>query len=222
MQRPCGVPTLRVMLAQPKIGTPVLAAAALFAAAALCVTPDAKGGLLTTGPASVCETQISHPFAPWGDNANYVLIPGGSFERGTTQWGLTGGAMTVGGNEPFYVRGAEDERSLVLPPGSSATTPSMCFATGDWHARFFAVNYGLRSSKLKVTVVVRSLLGTLSVLDGGTIANSGVWQPTPEVELLISNVTSLLGTKAVSFRFTPTGLGLWRIDDVYLDPFKST
>jgi hypothetical protein len=39
---------------------------------------------------------------------------------------------------------------------------------------------------------------------------------------LLSNVTSLLGTKAVSFRFAPTDVGLWRIDDVCLDPFKST
>ncbi|MGH2921807.1 MAG: hypothetical protein ACRDKU_07075 [Gaiellaceae bacterium] len=211
-----------MVLAQPKIGTAVFAAAAVIAAFALIATPDARGGLLSTGKASVCETQASQPFAPWGDRANYVLIPGGSFESGTTQWSLSGGATTFWGNEPYYVHGAQDGRSLVLPPGSSATTPSMCFAIGDWHARFFAVNNGVKSSRLKVTVQVRSLLGVLSILDGGTVANSGVWEPSPRIQLLLSNVTSLLGTKAVSFRFAPTGLGLWRIDDVYLDPFKST
>jgi hypothetical protein len=40
---------------------------------------------------------------------------------------------------------------------------------------------------------------------------------------LLSNVTSLLGTRAVAFRFTPTGRdAAYQIDDVYLDPWKST
>jgi hypothetical protein len=34
-------------------------------------------------------------------------------------------------------------------------------------------------------------------------------------------VTSLLGTRAVAFRFTPVGSGAaFQIDDVYLDPWK--
>jgi hypothetical protein len=40
---------------------------------------------------------------------------------------------------------------------------------------------------------------------------------------LLSNLTSILGTKAVAFRFTPVGTGAaYQIDDVYLDPWKST
>jgi hypothetical protein len=33
-------------------------------------------------------------------------------------------------------------------------------------------------------------------------------------------VTSLISTNSVSFRFVPAGSASWRIDDVYLDPFK--
>jgi hypothetical protein len=41
--------------------------------------------------------------------------------------------------------------------------------------------------------------------------------------LLLGNVTSLLGTKAVAFRFTPLGSGAaFQIDDVHLDPWKCT
>jgi hypothetical protein len=41
------------------------------------------------------------------------------------------------------------------------------------------------------------------------------------VELLLSNVTSLIGTKAVAFRFTAEGRGAaYQLDDVYLDPWK--
>ena len=72
-------------------------------------------------------------------------------------------------------------------------------------------------------VVVPSLLGLLTVLDGGTIYGSGAWAPSPRMELLLCNVTGLLGTRAVAFRFTPVGAGAaYQIDDAYLDPFKST
>jgi hypothetical protein len=72
-------------------------------------------------------------------------------------------------------------------------------------------------------VVVPSLLGALSVLDGGTVSAGSTWQPSPRLALLLSNVTSLLGTRAVAFRFTPVGTGAaFQLDDVYLDPWKCT
>jgi hypothetical protein len=73
---------------------------------------------------------------------------------------------------------------------------------------------------VKVDVVVKSLLGVLSVLDGGSMSPTGQWAPSPQVRLLLSNVTSLLGTRAVAFRFRASGAA-FRIDDVYLDPWKS-
>jgi hypothetical protein len=195
---------------------------AFAVAAVLLFTPTAKAGLISTGPADVCSTTASQIFLPWGDYSNYVLIPGGSFEAGTRAWSLSGAAATVRGNEPFFVNSRSDSRAMVLLAGSSVTTPSMCFAPGDWHMRFFARNYGSQSSKLKVQVVVRSLLGVLSVLDGGTVSSTGTWQPSGQVQLTLSNLTALLGTRAVSFRFSVEGYGAWQIDDVYLDPWVST
>jgi hypothetical protein len=97
----------------------------------------------------------------------------------------------------------------------------VCFATGDWHLRLFARNAGSRPGSLHVQVIVPSLLGLLSVLDGGTINGDGVWAPSPRLSLLLSNVTGLLGSKAVAFRFTTSGRGAaYQIDDVYLDPWK--
>jgi hypothetical protein len=47
--------------------------------------------------------------------------------------------------------------------------------------------------------------------------------PPPRLELLLTNVTRLIGTRAVAFRFTPVGYGAaYQIDDVYLDPWKCT
>lgn len=169
-----------------------------------------------------CDVPVSQPFRQWGDHSRYALVPGGSFEVGSISWALSGGARVVDGNEPFRVRGASDSRSLALPSGSSATTPLTCFTFGDWHLRFFVVNPGDRSARLRVTVVVRSLLGVLSVLDGGTVAANGIWEPSPRIGLLASNLTSpLFGS--ISFRFTPVGSGAsFQIDDVYLDPWKSS
>jgi hypothetical protein len=195
---------------------------AVVAAAALSV-PAANAGLLTTGSASYCDPNASQPFLPWGDSSKYVLTPGGNFEYGSVPWALSGGARVVSGNESYFVGGRGDSRSLLLPSGSSATTATMCFALGDWHLRLFMRNVGSSTGAVRVTVIVPSLVGVLTVLDGGTISGGGTWKPSPRVQLLLCNVTSLVGTRAVAFRFTPVGVGAaYQIDDVYLDPWKGT
>jgi hypothetical protein len=46
------------------------------------------------------------------------------------------------------------------------------------------------------------------------------WQPTLPMPFLTNLLAPVSGT--VSFRFTPLGPSSgWRIDDVYLDPYKS-
>jgi hypothetical protein len=185
------------------------------------VTPSAEAGLIGTGPASSCPSS-SKVFAPWGDSNNYMLVPGGAFEPGTPGWALSGGAKVMAGNEPFYVRSAQDKSSLYLQNGSAALSPTICFGLGDWHSRFFVRNVGSTSGKLKVDVVTKSLLGVLSILDGGSISGTGVWAPSPNIGLTVTNVCSLLGVKAVSFRLRAVGTGAaFQVDDVYLDPWKS-
>ncbi len=195
----------------------------------LLAAPAANAGLLSgvlpglvspSDTPTTCNTTVSQPFARWGDTSNYVLVPGGNFEKGTTGWGLSGGAGVVNGNEPFYVGARSDNHSLALPAGSSAMTPPMCFAPGDMKLRFFGVSTGSSSSYLQVKVVVKSALGLLSVLDGGQMPTNSVWVPSPKLRLLLTNLTSLVSTDSVSFRFVPAGSASWRIDDVYLDPFK--
>ncbi|HXV02828.1 MAG TPA: hypothetical protein VFP24_04590 [Gaiellaceae bacterium] len=195
--------------------------AALIAALAITVTPDANAGLIGTGPASGCD-EASQVFERWGDRNNYLLVPGGSFEAGGPAWTLSGGTGVVSGNEPFYVRSSGDGNSLFLPAGSSALSPTVCFGLGDWHSRFFVRNVGSARGSLKVDVVVRSALGLLTFLDGGTISGTGAWAPSPRIGLTVTNVCSLLGVRAVSFRFRSVGTGAaFQVDDVYLDPWKS-
>ncbi|MDQ2981896.1 MAG: hypothetical protein M3R26_06215 [Actinomycetota bacterium] len=192
--------------------------------AALVVATTAQGGLISTGAASYCSTTATQPFAPWDDQSSYTLLPNGSFENGGASWALSGGARVVAGNEPFFLNSVSDRHSLLLPEGSSAYSATMCFELGDWHLRFLMRKVGSRTGSLRVTVIVPSLVGgLLTVLDGGTVRGDGTWQPSPRVQLLLTNTTSLLGTKAVAFRFTPTGRdAAYQIDDVYLDPWKCT
>jgi len=180
----------------------------------------ANAGLIGTGPASYCDTVSMTVFKPWADTSNYMLTPGGSFEGSTTNWKLTGGAKLVYGNEPYFIHSRSDTGSLSMPAGSSATTPTMCFAAGDWHMRFLSRS-STSSSSVRVAVTVNSLLGLVSILDGGTVSSNGTWKPSPKVSLLLTNVGGLLTTKAISLRFTAT-TGTTQIDDVYLDPFKDT
>jgi hypothetical protein len=190
--------------------------------AALALTSTAKAGLIGTGSASYCDPTSEQVFAPWGDSSMYATLLNGGFENGSTGWNLSGGARVVSGNEPFFVGHAGDRHSLLLPAGSSVYSGTVCFALGDWHMRLFVKNVGAAGGQLRVQVVVPSLLGgLLTILDGGTIGGNGTWAPSPQVELALCNVTSLLGTRAVAFRFTPVGSGAaFQIDDVYLDPWK--
>jgi hypothetical protein len=169
---------------------------------------------------STCDTTATQPFKPWGDSSKYVLVPGGSFESGAPGWTLGSGAAVVSGNEPYYVNSRTDRHSLTIPAGSYATTPPMCFAFGDWHMRFFSASSS-SASTLRVKVVVKSLLGLVSVLDGGSASTNSTWQPSPRLGMLLTNVTGLLATDSVSFRFVPSANTSLRIDDVYLDPWKS-
>jgi hypothetical protein len=201
------------------ITTLLVSALAAFAALAAVTTQSAEGGLIGTGAASGCDTAASRPFEAWGDSANYLLMPGGSFESGTPAWSLSGGAKVTSGNEPFYAEGDNGKRSLYIPAGGSAVSPTGCFEFGDWHSRFFVRGVGSRGGTVKVDVVVRSLVGILTILDGGSVSASGDWRPSPRIGMLVCNVTGLLGTRAVSLRFRATS-GAVQVDDVYLDPWK--
>ena len=188
-------------------------------ACALIAPGAASAGLLSTGSASDCDVPTSKAFAAWGDTANYRIVPGGSFESGAA-WTLSGGAKVVAGNEPFNV--VPGTHSLSLTNGATAVSPKTCFTFGDWHMRFLVRNTGNTAGKLKVDVLVPTLVGLVSVLDGGYVQADGSWDPSPNVSALLTNVGGLLGlTKAVSFRLRATGTGAsFQVDDVFLDPFR--
>jgi hypothetical protein len=172
----------------------------------------------SAGLGLACPSPTSKPFAAWSDYAYYAFAPDGGFESGGSGWSLSGGARAISGNETFYVHSKLDKTSLSLPAGASATSPGMCISLLSSKMRFVA--RGDAGSKVKVQIIYRGLLSSLlGILDGGTYTVGGGWKPSPQIGML-GGVLPLL-TSSVSFRFTAVG-GAAAIDDVYLDPMKSS
>ena len=164
-----------------------------------------------------CPGQTSaRPFVPWLDFGNYVAVPNGSFES-TSGWSLVNGAAVVSGNEPWKVNRSTDSRSLYLPSGSSATSPPLCVTLLHPTLRFFAANSGPLLTTLRVDAIT-DVLGIKTTIPIGLVV-AGSWRPTLPL-LTVDNLLSPV-TGTLQFRFTPVGSNSgWRIDDVYVDPFK--
>jgi hypothetical protein len=195
----------------------------------------ARGTVHVPGPAGVPQPatasagcagrQLERPFLPWLDVAYYTLAPNGGLEAGSTAWSLRGGATVVRGNETFSVRAPGDEFSLFLPSGSSATTGTTCVQLLDPTLRLFAMNSGSLLSLLQVEVLYADASGAPRALPIALLSGGARWRPTLPMPFLANLLHPPLvtdGNVDVAFRFTPVGLGKsgWKIDDVYVDPFR--
>lgn len=210
--------------ATPRLGMRfLLVTAAAFAAFAAANASPARAG---DGSLLGCGYEPVQPFLRWLDPLPYTLLPGGDFESGAAGWKLSGGARVVDGNEPFRVAGG-GSKSLLLPSGSSATSPAMCMGLVLPIVRYFSTG-GNALSYLRVEAVYTDPGGrqrSIDLLPGGLPTRS--WAPSlPALQLMgLLNVLTLDGlTSDIALRFTPRGTlfgsGTWRIDDVFVDPWK--
>ena len=174
----------------------------------------AKAGLITGLLGGGCGA-TAPVFAPWGDWAGYYFAPNGGFENGSAGWTLGGGAAVVTqGNEPWFLAGF-GSHALAIPKGGSASI-NVCYGLTYPGVRFFAAGQG-GPATIHVRVSSRSLLGILSVLDGGTFRVNQGWTPTPKISTLFSALAAPLGTKSMTLQFTVES-GTAQIDDLFVDP----
>ncbi len=161
------------------------------------------------GVPACSHSGLSRPFASWGDQSSYALVPGGDFERNA--WDLRAGARQVIGSEPFAATGRLGLRSLSLPVGASAQSPRTCVDAAYPTMRVFIAGTGL--------VLVQLVDGGVT-LPVGVIAGDGAWGPSA-VMITGAAVPGTLsgGTAQVSLRFTAL-TGTPRIDDVFIDPWN--
>lgn len=196
-------------------------AAALIAIAALAAGASAANAGVLVASAPSCDAQsMSKTFLPWLDVADYTALSGGSFEANGAAWSTTGGAGIANGNESFNVGAASDSKSLSLPQGSSATSPSICVGLEHPTVRFFVRRRsgGLLDS-LRVDALVELAGGAVVPVLIGTVAGGGSWQPTLPM-VIVGNLLPLLPGEhtPIAFKFTPQG-GDWSVDDVWVDPY---
>ena len=194
-----------------------LVACTTVAAVAVTASPALAGQPAVGCPAA----ELTNPFAPWGDLADYHLAPGGDVEDGGKSWSLTGGADAAEGNESFNVTSSADHLSLRLPGSSSATTARMCIGVESPSYRFFVKRSGGSSaSRLVTEVVYDDAAGNEVVVPSGKISAGEAWAPSPSLPTVVNVLAPAQGNAIdVSFRFTTEGGGVWSIDDVYVDPF---
>jgi hypothetical protein len=191
-------------------------AVALVGLAMLIAAPVASAD-----SSSGCPIPPSSPvFAPFGDNANYSLVPGGDFEGSMAGWTLNN-ASVANGNEPWQVGGQSDSQSLQISPGGEAVSPSFCVTNAFPNWRFFALSNanGGWHSGLRVSIQWTGQNGQsgevpVAYLPSGWFTQ---WQPTRSLMLgaLLQDGT----TMQVQLVFDAGSGGSWNIDDVYIDPY---
>jgi hypothetical protein len=166
-------------------------------------------------------TGAEQVFRPWGDLSFYVLAPDGGFESGGSGWSLSGGAKAVDGNESFYLNEASDAKSLSLPAGSSALSPSICMSIDTPTFRLVARNSGDPGSYLRVEATY-ALLGLVRTKTLSTVKAGPSWAPSQPMSAVLT-LSTIVGTvipSAIQIRITPVGSGGdWQVDDLYIDPF---
>jgi hypothetical protein len=154
-------------------------------------------------------------FAAWSDCAAYYFAPNGGFESGTSGWTLAGAASLVSGNDPFKLSGT-GSHALKLGKGASASI-NVCYGLTYPGVRFVASGAG-GGAVVHVRVYARSLLGVLSVLDGGTFTAGTSWAPSPKLSTLFSALASPVGTKSMQLQISVDS-GTALVDDLFVDPF---
>lgn len=178
--------------------------------------------------ANSCGTRTTKKaFSKFGDQGDYYLVPGGSFEA-AAGWTLAGGAKLVAGNETHYLNASTDRSSLQIPVGGSAATPWLCIGKDEPTIRYVArTSGGLNWSSLNTTIEMRGSTGSVVNVYLGQLTPLlfGSWTATPVYSYAVwTNQSWLFGTGdsvQVRFRFDVQGTGAaWSLDDVFVDPFK--
>jgi hypothetical protein len=166
--------------------------------------------------------ESSRVFLPWGDVAEYGLIPQGDLAN-TSGWSLKNVAV-AGEHDPFTA----GSRSLLFTKGdSTAVTPVMCVNLDHPTLRLFAADRGGNGkAHLEVSVLYEDLVGHVHELTLARLKVGEAWQPSVVIPIGVNilSVASVNGWTPVSFEFKVHGLQkgeAFSVDGVYVDPCSS-
>ena len=198
--------------------------AAALVALACFVTPAAAQ--------AACEpVPTTKAFQAFGDSSEYFLAPNGGFEAGGAGWSLTN-ASVVAGNESFFLNGKGDTRSLAIAPGGQAVSSVICVDTTRTGFRYFAQQASSPSAPdLLVSIRWVGPDGLLRLIRVDRLAGTNYrsWTPSrffaPQLAAQLFKRLGLTEQDTASVRLVfqaenEAGPG-WRIDDLYIDPFRA-
>ncbi len=179
--------------------------------AALAASPSLASAATTTAANCTMPT-LSTPFASFGDDSQYALVPGEALNSFTgTGWTLTGGASII--TTTLY-GGTTTGSVLDLPAGSQAVSPLMCVDND-----FPSVRTMIRQLTGHVGVSVEATLaGASTPISSGTIhaQTPGAWGLSGQFHTQLANQT---GWQLVQFTLLPGGTpGESQIYNLYVDP----
>jgi hypothetical protein len=213
--------------------TGCVAGVALAAPAALADTTDDGTVVAETvtpersaaGEQTCSRPDVFNPLTAFKDQRDYFVAPAGDFEDPSLPgWELTGGARVVAGGSSHAVVGDAQTGSLLLPPGSSATSPQMCVDLDFPTFRFFAAQLEADTdSELAVDVIYPGLARNnvrrakafrLRVKDG--------WRLSDSVNLEPQRLGKRWGWRRIAIRFRvdagKKSAAAYRVDDLLVDP----
>ncbi len=175
--------------------------------------------------AHVCQPPpLVSPFAQWGDTSDYFLAPGGSFDGGTSGWVLNDAELSSGAGAGFNFGSISASGSVTIGAGGSATSPSLCVNSTMPSLRFFARQLS-RGGDLSVQGVVQAseansaMTVTITELPDGSMPS---WAPIGRVALLTASLPAGASVNGVLRFSVPAGAGAWQIDDIYVDPYRTS
>ena len=181
------------------------------------------GGFITVRAVSAtpspCATRsTTTPFKQWGDSNKYFSLSGGDFESKGLNWNLGYGAQIVGENEPWKVLSTKHESSLQLKSGASVVTEPFCVGSDEDSIRYFVKKPGVRGSKLHVHVAVTSGVN-VATNDFDVDGSAGGWAVVDR--MMLPDIRDKSGQQWVTVEFG-SRTGTWLVDDVLVDPWRTS
>ena len=163
----------------------------------------------------------SQTFLPWGDDADYSLIPQGDLAD-TSRWSLKN--VSVSDEDDPFTPGTG---SLLFDKGGEAVTPVMCVNVEHPTMRLFLADHGGNGkAHLEVKVLYEDLDGHAKDLTVARLKVDDRWQPSVSVPIGVNrlSVASASGWTPVAFEFKVHGLQkgeTFVLGGVYVDPCQS-
>ena len=194
----------------------IISVAAISLGATAATTGLAGGSAAAAGS---CGTRSTfQAFSQWGDKNEYFLLPGGSFESGTSGWSL-GGSSVVTDQAPWKVNGSSHKKALSVPAYTTVMPANICINSNEEWMRFFYKDPGVRGAQLlvKIEAWTAALQENQEIkIDSG----SSGWKVSNQIPM--PNKRDSRGEQWITLTITPVSTAAtWRLDDIMIDPWVS-